>query len=49
MTSFRSLRRVRKVALVCALLCAASLVSAAVAAAPVDDKRIRAAGKDDGD
>ena len=49
MTFFRSLSRVRAHALSRALLCGALLASAAVAAAPVDDKRIKAAGKDDAD
>ena len=49
MTFFRALSRARARALSRALLCGALLASAAVVAAPVDDKRIKAAGKDDAD
>jgi quinohemoprotein ethanol dehydrogenase len=50
MSSFRSLASVRARALSRALFWGALLVSAAiVAAAPVDDKRIKAAGEDDAD
>jgi quinohemoprotein ethanol dehydrogenase len=49
MKSFRSPCRVRKIARARALMCAALLVTAAVVAAPVDDQRIKAAGKDNAD